>query len=42
MSTQSEEFREPAAAEELAAAAAAGELIFGATQDADAVLPRMA
>lgn len=40
MSTQNNEFRELAQAEELAAAAAAGELIYGETLDADAVLPQ--
>ncbi|MEC3952800.1 hypothetical protein VMT65_07140 [Nocardia sp. CDC153] len=39
MSMNDSEFRELAQAEELAAAAAAGELIFGETVDADAVLP---
>ncbi|WP_067816405.1 hypothetical protein [Nocardia inohanensis] len=39
MSAQNNEFRELAEAEELAAAAAAGELIVGEAIDADSVLP---
>ncbi|WP_067710370.1 hypothetical protein [Nocardia yamanashiensis] len=39
MSARNNEFRELADAEELAAAAAAGELVFGESVDADSALP---
>ncbi|WP_157355289.1 hypothetical protein [Nocardia terrae] len=39
MTSENTEFRELAEAEELATAAASGELVFGETLDADAVLP---